>query len=156
MTELGHILGFNNPDDWYPVNRKHYLENGGGGILDHFNGSKVKPLYELYPNFEFEPWLFDSVPNGTWNDICNIRKYLQWFSNKKGFVCDDVHGWAKISADDIKAERGGGLIYNKQWNGDVVKLVSAAFPDMAYDTIKRLDIHDKPSIGWNISCVGME
>lgn len=39
-----------------------------------------RALANLYPNIEWKPWLFTSVPAGYWDDPQNQNNFIQWLS----------------------------------------------------------------------------
>ncbi len=42
--------------DWYFVSKQQVIQCGGGGLLNHYNGSLVQALQMVYPEYEWIPW----------------------------------------------------------------------------------------------------
>src|SRR5689334_11130136 len=50
---------------------------------------------EAYPEYEWLPWKFDQCPDGFWNDIKNVRKYMDWAGKELGVK--EMSDWYNIS-----------------------------------------------------------
>lgn len=71
-------------------------------------------------------WLQGPVPAGYWDSRANRRRYLCWLGQKRGFRW--YEDWYRITTDDLKHNRGGGLLAH-YWNSSVVYGVQDAFPE---------------------------
>ena len=55
MEWLGKELGYTTMVDWYKINQKDIYKNYGAGLLTkHYNGSPIKLVTSIYPNYEWE------------------------------------------------------------------------------------------------------
>ncbi|KAK9805592.1 hypothetical protein WJX72_006682 [[Myrmecia] bisecta] len=119
-------LGMRTADDLYRVSKEDFAAHHGSGILGSFNNDRLKLLQYTHPECDWQPWRFAAVPKGTWQELTNIRGFLDDFAAAKKITT--AAGWQRITPMDLKAAGGGGLIYNKEWNGSVRDLVCAAYP----------------------------
>jgi len=63
-------------DGWYQVNRSHFAQLQGAGLLQTHTIPEL--VEEAYPNQGFNPWLMDAIPNG----IAKRRDYQRWLIKK--------------------------------------------------------------------------
>jgi len=61
---LGKKLGYTKKEDWYQISIKEIVDNGGTGLLFHFDKSPQKLLSAVYGD-DFLPWRFAKVPQST-------------------------------------------------------------------------------------------
>ena len=55
MNWLGKELGYTTMDDWYKISSKDIKNNYGSGLLStYYNGSPIKLVIEMYPNYEWD------------------------------------------------------------------------------------------------------
>jgi hypothetical protein len=69
------------PTDWYQVTQKQ-LMNLGSLILDKHCNSISNILEKAYPNYNWKPWKFVSIPSGYWNSLDNRIRYVEWVASK--------------------------------------------------------------------------
>lgn len=50
---LGVQLGYNRKEDWYIVTHEDILKNGGGTVLERYNGSPSAALKNIYPQHKW-------------------------------------------------------------------------------------------------------
>ena len=62
MEWLGKELGYTKEEDWYKVQRKHFLENHGKTLLNRKSNSPYQILTTVFPDYRFLPWKFDRTP----------------------------------------------------------------------------------------------
>jgi hypothetical protein len=55
---------------------------GGRKLLELYNGGMYTLLKSVYPQYEWLPWLFASIPNNYFETIENQKKYVEWIGNK--------------------------------------------------------------------------
>ena len=107
MEWLGKELGYTTIEDWYKVSANDFKRNRGGTILKQYNSSPIKVLSSVYPHYEWFWWKFKSVSRNKWNDITNIREYMDWLGNMLGYTI--IEDWYKINQKDIHNNYGATL-----------------------------------------------
>src|SRR5262249_51176611 len=60
-------LGISEQIQWYKVSKKHFLEKGGGGLLEEFKHYSFA-LESVYPQYQWLPWQFEKTPVEYWED----------------------------------------------------------------------------------------
>ncbi|MBL8872721.1 MAG: hypothetical protein JNK90_23280 [Planctomycetaceae bacterium] len=122
---LGKTLGFKKIDDWYELKRVHFIQNCGETLLTlYYDHDLFKPLAELFPGYEFYPWMFDRVPDGYWDKPENCRTYLEWLAEQLGFT--ELEQWYDVVLADFNHYFGKG--YMQRFNTPYQAL-QFAYPD---------------------------
>jgi hypothetical protein len=76
--------------------RKDIMEFGGRSVLNNYYvGSIEKSLCDLYPDSEWQPWRFNAIPRGYWDDGFNKDKFLDYIENR--FAISDWNSWEGIT-----------------------------------------------------------
>ncbi len=104
---LGERLGFKQTEDWYQVRREDFRQNNGAGFIKRFK----KPYFGLqiaYPDVQWLPWCFETVPFGFWEQESNRQWYLSWLGQQLDFRSPS--DWLGITANQLRAFHGNGLI----------------------------------------------
>jgi hypothetical protein len=112
-------------EQWYKV-RLQDLENRSGSLLmeSKYNGLVNKLLVRLYPEIQWQPWRFEKVVHGYWNDKENVSRYLEWFRGQVGAISDrDIYD---ITHDEIISLHGTSLLW--KWGG-VFQFISHCYGD---------------------------
>ena len=52
-------------------------------------------LSQVYPDYEWLPWKFDTVPRNFWLDVNNQRKFLEWAG--KELKIKDMSDWYNVT-----------------------------------------------------------
>ena len=60
---LGKQLGYEILDDWYKIDKKLIIKNGGGGILQRYNNSPFHMIQSIYPKHKLVEM---EVQNNVW------------------------------------------------------------------------------------------
>ena len=69
---LGKKLGYKTMDDWYAVRVIDFVENHGGGLIQHFNRAICSGLSSVYPAHTWIPWKFSHMHTpGFWTNSVN-------------------------------------------------------------------------------------
>src|SRR5690348_15534624 len=89
IDDLGKKLGFTQLDDWYSVTQDQIIENGGGGLLDHFKGSPFRLIQSVYPEHRWEVDKMRKKPPGYWNIQENQKGFMDNLRRKLGFTSMD-------------------------------------------------------------------
>lgn len=72
-------------EDWYNASIKDISTRGGTTLLNNHNYSIYKMLTTVFPEYNWLPWKFPTIPKGYWNDTSKHRFYLDWLGNKLGY-----------------------------------------------------------------------
>ncbi len=91
-------LHVNRMEDWYRVRATDVI-GLGKHPLEMYDGSLYKALATVYPEEEWLPWKFDTVPLGFWKHKDNHRKYFDWVS--KQLNIKSAQDWYKVTRKDI-------------------------------------------------------
>ena len=124
MDWLGQELGYSKMEDWYKLTKQLIIKNYGGRLLDKYNDSPYKLLKDVFPNYDWKFWMFDSTYLGAWNDKKNIVKYMNWLEKKLGYT--KMENWFKLTHQLIHDNYGGGLLISK-YNGSSYQLLKDVF-----------------------------
>lgn len=122
---LGKKLGIKRITDWYNVRNEDFLENRGGGFLEHYYGSHYYALKANFPHHSWKAWLFHQASNGFWHDLQNCAEYVTWFEKQKKFKT--IEGWYNITQDDVYEMHGAGLLTH--FDCSVQRLIQAVYPN---------------------------
>ena len=125
MDYIGKKLEYKSMDDWYNLTKGHIIENGGGTLLEKYNGSPSKLLMSVYPEYNWILFKFDTVPKNYWDDINNQKEYLDWLGNQLNYKSMD--DWYKIRGKDIEENGGKGLL--SKFNCSPTSLLKSAYPN---------------------------
>jgi len=138
LQRAGEILGFEEAQDWLRLKQQRMRDAGLGGLAKWYSSdgrSLQNAPRELFPEFEYLPWLFESgVPPGFWEDIENIRSYMRWLGNELGY--ESMEDWYAIRVDHFKENGGGGLISIERYAYQLSLLVVDAFPEHDFDPVR--------------------
>lgn len=107
LNWLATQLGFQSKSDWYRVRRADFRNHLGRGFIKRFK-TPFFGLKAAYPHYKWLPWMFENVPVGFWKDSANRRWYLTWLAKQLRFTRPEQ--WESLSADQLRAHRGNGLI----------------------------------------------
>jgi hypothetical protein len=56
------------PKDWYSVQKGDLIRLGAELLLAKYDNCMITALKNLYPELDWETWLFDRVPSGWWEE----------------------------------------------------------------------------------------
>ena len=65
-----------------------------------YKNSPIKMLQSLFPEKNFLPWKFSTIPNFFWDKESNRKAYLNWLSNKLNIK--DFSDWYNITNSVIE------------------------------------------------------
>ena len=118
LVWLGRQLGFTKHEDWYRLRNRDLCKNRGGTLLNRVYGASVqRAVIDLYPEYNWRPWLFRKTPQGFWFERENRLEYMAWLEERLGIQNDD--DWYKVEESDFSANSGAGILAN-HYNGSVL------------------------------------
>jgi hypothetical protein len=75
--------------------RQNFSDIGGASLLLHkYQGSMFAMLSAVFPEFDWLPWKFPQVPKTYWDNVNNVRKYLNWVGNQLGIK--ELKDWYQV------------------------------------------------------------
>ena len=73
---------------------KDFKKHNGIGLTQQY-GSYINLIMNNFPNYNWLPWKFNSVPDGFWSDSSNAKKYINWLANE--LKVNTMEDWYKVS-----------------------------------------------------------
>lgn len=120
---LGQKLNYHNLDDWYNITRDILMSNHGHRVLVVCGGLE-KILAEMFPDDEIETWRFSFISRGFWQNINNLKKYMNWLGRKLNYC--RIDDWYKVANDDFVNNYGDSLLVI---HGGYRKILNKVFPE---------------------------
>ncbi len=105
---LGNQLGIQRPQDWYKVNTQKFLANKGKGLLNYYQGSFIKALIAVFPEYNLKEWKFKMISKGVWDKKQNVEEFMQEMGDM--FNLTNLEDWKKVSVKHFIALRGDYLL----------------------------------------------
>jgi hypothetical protein len=127
-------------EDWYKVTTDMLREKKRFKMVSNaYDGSVVKALMTVFPEYPWEPWKFLQVPRGFWYDDNNIKEYLKWVT--KQLRISTLDDWYLVGIEEIKAlgitfhfitfsDFCEGGVYLIQKNGGMLPMLKKYYPGM--------------------------
>jgi hypothetical protein len=85
----------------------------------------VKIAREAFPEVQWSPWEFKTLPKGYWRDPKNLRPYLVWLGAKLNHRTPE--DWYQIQTADFNSNFGSVVLSTH--GGSPFKVLSVAFPE---------------------------
>tara|TARA_B100001996_G_scaffold27295_1_gene20949 strand:+ start:141 stop:2144 length:2004 start_codon:yes stop_codon:yes gene_type:complete len=126
ITWLGEELGYTTMEDWYELTHKNLVNNYGNGLLYYYCNSPSKVVIELFPDYKWIPWKFNTVPNGFWKNRENRKKYMVWLGEILEYKKPE--DWYQITAKHFEDNYGVSLLNNSH-NSRPKHIVVSVFPE---------------------------
>ena len=115
-----------NIKDLYKLTYDMVDKNNGTTLLTHYKWSIQKLIKDIYPEYDWKPWLFSCVPQNYWKDKANHKLFFNWLGEELGYTKPE--DWYLIEARVIKKNNGGGLL-GDYYNDSPVLFVKSMLPD---------------------------
>ena len=64
-------------------------------LINQYDGSLLKIVRSVYPEYEWLPWKFVACPQGFWDNIENQKVFIQWAG--KQLKIKEMSDWYKVS-----------------------------------------------------------
>src|SRR5687768_16283264 len=106
MDWIATQLAFNKPEQWYHIKLSDIEERGGKQLLEWYDGSHVKLIQSIYPEFHWQLWRFDGVgvPRAFWDDKYNVKEYVEWLTDTLSI--SHLDEWYSVPTENILHMRG--------------------------------------------------
>jgi len=125
---IGKTLGFSNFQDWYYITHKDYVRSLLIKYKHHYYF-----LREVYPNFDWKPWLFARSPRRLWKNSNFQRKYIDWLGEKLGFYC--FEDFYKINKNDF-TDNCGTTLLSVHYGGSIPKILKTIYSKFHWELWK--------------------
>lgn len=103
-------LGIIKQQDWYKLSAADISKRGGSSLMQHYyKNSLLAGLEQIYPEYMWHAWSFATTTHQWWKDRRNQRQYLDWLAETLNI--QDQDEWANVSVEDLRRNRGGGLVH---------------------------------------------
>jgi len=129
---LGEKLGFDEPEDWYCIDHRHFNENRGATLLARYGASPSAVVKTFFPEHDWKEWLFHHCPRNFWADPANHRRYLEWLGGELGF--ENMEDWYQIKTDDLMLHRGASLLC--KFDFSPIAILMSTFPEYPWQIWK--------------------
>jgi hypothetical protein len=124
-------MGLKNCEDWYSVDIKELGYPGNKGPME-FQHHPSNILMQVYPEVEWQPWRFDSIPKNYWNQLEHQTKYMEWLGDYLGI--DTSSQWIGISGNQLSIH-GAKKILSK-YQGSLSNLLRTLYPSCEWNIPK--------------------
>eukprot|EP01114_Cavostelium_apophysatum_P019779 TRINITY_DN6459_c0_g1_i1.p1 TRINITY_DN6459_c0_g1~~TRINITY_DN6459_c0_g1_i1.p1 ORF type:complete len:352 (-),score=50.40 TRINITY_DN6459_c0_g1_i1:8-1063(-) len=122
-------------EDWYSVDKRAFLKNGGEGLLKYYNGCHVEAITSVYPQHPWKLYRFSFSNSGQlrdhWNSVSVQRQFLNDFAKKKGFTAFDE--WNFTNKDEI-IENGGSALLDLH-SHSLLGALAASYPEHRWSAL---------------------
>jgi hypothetical protein len=116
------------PQEWYSLTDQDIIENGGNGLMiNRYQGSKYLALNAIYPDTHWQPWKFDKIPHGYWDQMENQLEFFNDIANSNGVIKQE--DWYDIPSDFIIRNSGSALLH-LYYNGNIGDALSCIYPNL--------------------------
>lgn len=129
---LGKQLGIKELGDWYNVTSADVISRGGAVLMDQYAESLSHMLSAIYPNHEWQVWMFSQVSRGSWEDGEVLGKFVKWLEKRLDIW--DLEDWYRVSLELIETV-GSSTAFKK--NGGIAQVLGKVYPNHGWDS-KRL------------------
>lgn len=120
-------LGMKSPHDWYSVTKNTFAQHHGRGLLRIAYGDSVSTAaLELYPEFNWQQWLFAESPQKFWRNKENRLRYLRWLGSRLGY--ESPEDWYAVTQARFSENKGRGLLAT-YFNDSPQEAVRELYPD---------------------------
>ena len=125
MDWLGVKLDYTNAEDWYNVTANDFHNNFGHSMIArYYNNCYQRAVMDIYSEFCWCAWLFESVPDGFWKNVENRKSYMKWLGKLLGYT--KMADWYNLTHKRLTNNRGYGVF---QYLGSVLAVVRDYLPN---------------------------
>jgi len=123
-------------DNWLSITTDSiFSQKGGVTILNHYGGSLIRALMDVYPDIDLDACKFDHKSQNFWQSMENRRKFLDNFASKHGFDPLNPNAWYYVSPFVLRSEKGGGSFLNMYYSS-MIKALMDVYPDIGLEEAK--------------------
>lgn len=114
------------------IERRHFLDSNGLGLLRIFGNSPARTVQEIYPAHAWLPWKFHIIQRNWWKAIQNQRVYCDWLFEHLGFT--KIDDWYFASRGDF--ERNDGMRLLNLYDNNISHIMKAVYHSHTWDDMK--------------------
>lgn len=134
--------GLELPEAAYETTGAEIRSAGATGLLKLFGFSVYRLFTRSFPELDFIPWRFRSVPKGYWSSKQNHKRYFEWLITELDIQSAD--DWYNVGHKDIERLNGGGLLAT-HYKDSLFLLVEAHWSG---DPVLEWCLHRAPNSFW--------
>ena len=97
------------PEDWYKIPHEEVRKLGGITLIKLY-GSLSEFIMKMYPEYPWNVFKFQRLPNFFWNDKNNHIKFVNYLLEELNVSPNDTTACSQITTNDIKKYGGAGMI----------------------------------------------
>ena len=126
FDSIARELRIKSPHDWYKIAKVDVLHKGAFGIVRrYYGGSLMRALVEVYADYEWQLWRFESPPRSYWEDPLKHRQYFDWFAQE--FKIEAPTDWFRVTTTEVETSGGGGLLF--QFQQSLTRALLSTYPE---------------------------
>lgn len=130
MDSVGAKIGVKGNDlsPWYKLDQRAFTKLGLGSLLRFRSFSQYALLTEVYPEYDWLPWMFKKLPNHVGRDPEILRKAVTFVETEKQFT--KPQDWYNISHRQLQQM---GMLSIFLENGGICESLRLARPDFEWE-----------------------
>jgi hypothetical protein len=132
FDKLAESLGIVMQEDWYKLVASDIIENGGDFINYQYNGSPFLALKTIYPEYDWNIFLFHHISRNAYKSRKTHRELLNWVADRLGIETQD--DWYSVTAEQVKSTGAHALI-NEYYAGSLLRTLRHVFPEFEWDPL---------------------
>lgn len=126
-------FGIQKQEDWYSLTVGDLQRTKKSYFLDRYeNGSLCSTLQALYPEFDWNPFLFNNVPRRYWFVKENQTKLFDWIGEV--LEVQKFEDWYKVTVKDIRS-LGYGSLLSEFYSGSLFSALQNVYPQYDWNFV---------------------
>jgi hypothetical protein len=110
------------------IKHSDIYERGGTGLMAQYNGSHVRALTTIYPEFNWQPWRFTQSPKSNLQSVQSHREFFDHMAKKLNLKHMD--DWYNITRDGLLEKRT--TVLHEHYGDSLVKALQTAYPEVKW------------------------
>jgi len=128
---LGKKLDFTTEEDWYELTASDLKKYKGFSLfVSYYNQKRLLLLSEIFPDYEWLPWLFRRMPINTWEDIVTRKNFFDWIFVQENFK--SMEDWYNMKRKDFEKYPGSQML-NNLYDGSHRKALMEIYPEYGWN-----------------------
>jgi len=99
--------GYKKIEDFCSISTQSIIKHKGCGLIEYYKSPYGIARF-AFPEHEWLPWKFGRVSSQFWDNLENLKRYLEWLSKRLGYI--NIEDYYRISRKDFKNNYGSGLL----------------------------------------------
>jgi hypothetical protein len=136
LNWLYNLLNYSSKKDFYKLNKNHFNDNYGGGLLSKFGGKIMDMLIFAFPNddnWKWQFWRFGQVQKCMWDNKSNQLEFMNYVHRK--LMINSQEEMYFVPLNDI-INFGGSSLADNYYNGNIYNLYTNIYPELKWDKNK--------------------